>query len=227
MICAAQLGADLNMHGPTGVFSWPSKSHPLKYAEDADTAAAETTIHSLVEFLDTWVASAESGGHKVHLIAHSMGNRVALSALQELKRKHYNVGGPMFGQILFASPDVGVSKFRESIKTIRGIADDLTLYTHDGDKALWLSKKINGETRAGHYNPVVALNGLKTVQFSSDNWALKLGHSFFREAQCLIDLTHMFFGKKSRRITVHDVSKPFPSKEHPDHNSGNVFQLEL
>ena len=77
---AAQLRRDLNYDSALFVFSWPSRGSMWRYGTDLDSAAA--AAKSLAEFL----AAVEhaTGAEKIHLVAHSMGNRVLLPALKRI-----------------------------------------------------------------------------------------------------------------------------------------------
>jgi esterase/lipase superfamily enzyme len=75
-LCAAQIGADLGLDGVMAVFSWPSRGTVVDYAADeAPIEASEPPIAGfLIEFVE------RSGAQAVHIIAHSVENRVATSA---------------------------------------------------------------------------------------------------------------------------------------------------
>lgn len=73
----AQLARDLNYDSSLFVFSWPSKGRPWRYG--TDRGSANKAAASLATFLE--MVGAASGAAKIHIIAHSMGNRVLLAAL--------------------------------------------------------------------------------------------------------------------------------------------------
>ncbi|OQX05900.1 MAG: hypothetical protein BWK76_26850, partial [Desulfobulbaceae bacterium A2] len=75
---AAQLAYDLQFGGRLLLFSWPSLgSLPGYLADEERAAAAAAPLHELLQLL------AEGPWGKVHLLAHSMGNRVLLSGLAD------------------------------------------------------------------------------------------------------------------------------------------------
>ncbi|OQX04549.1 MAG: hypothetical protein BWK76_28570, partial [Desulfobulbaceae bacterium A2] len=75
---AAQLAWDLLFSGRVLLFSWPSLgSLPWYVADEERAAAAAAPLHELLQLL------AEGPWNKVHLLAHSMGNRVLLSGLAD------------------------------------------------------------------------------------------------------------------------------------------------
>ena len=78
-IRAAQIGFDLK--APlTAFFSWPSRGTVAAYP--ADEASIEASERAITDFLVDF--TAQCGAEKVHVIAHSMGNRGLLRALQRI-----------------------------------------------------------------------------------------------------------------------------------------------
>ena len=74
----AQLAYDLDFDGTPMLYSWPSQASPTAYA--VDEAAVGISGRRMADFLETVVA--QSGAEHIHLIAHSMGNRALIEALQ-------------------------------------------------------------------------------------------------------------------------------------------------
>jgi esterase/lipase superfamily enzyme len=74
---AAQLGFDLQVRGITVLYSWPSRGNVAAYL--ADLSAIEASETQIADFLLAVSALADRG--KVHIVAHSMGNRGLLGAL--------------------------------------------------------------------------------------------------------------------------------------------------
>src|SRR5205085_4073076 len=100
----AQLVRDLHFQGAPILYSWPSKDKLLAYTEDEDTVTW-TTFH-LRDFLQE--LGQRSHAMKIHLIAHSMGNRALASALQMIASKRGSNAAPPFSQVVLAAPDIGV-----------------------------------------------------------------------------------------------------------------------
>ena len=80
-IRAAQIGFDLKIPGEMAFFSWPSRGTLDGYT--ADEASIEASEGAITDFLVR--LAAESGADVVHVIAHSMGNRGLLRALQRIE----------------------------------------------------------------------------------------------------------------------------------------------
>jgi Alpha/beta hydrolase of unknown function (DUF900) len=72
---AAQLAYDLQFTGVPMLYSWPSEARARRYAVDEDNAR-----WSLPHFREFLRVLREEVGCPVHVIAHSMGNRVAWTA---------------------------------------------------------------------------------------------------------------------------------------------------
>jgi esterase/lipase superfamily enzyme len=74
---AVQLTWDLQFQGVPILYSWPSADSPLKYTNDE--SAAEWAVPHLERFLR--IVAQRSGARKIHIIAHSLGNRALVKAL--------------------------------------------------------------------------------------------------------------------------------------------------
>jgi esterase/lipase superfamily enzyme len=173
---AAQMVYDLDFDGTPILYSWPSQGSATAYA--VDEASVGISGRKMADFLETVVA--ESGAERIHLLAHSMGNRALIEALQTYlakrapdKRRH------IFGQIVFTAPDVDRDYFTDAIDSLRGAAERVTLYASDNDYALRTSQYVHGAPRAGTAGAVIIrLPGLDTIDMSAVP-ADALGHSYF------------------------------------------------
>lgn len=141
----AQMAYDMNFDGLPVLYSWPSHGSVMSYI--ADTAVVNLSGRRLSRFLEDLVA--KSGATRIHLIAHSMGNRAMTDAL-ELFALRYQGRTPAFDQVLFTAPDLDAGLFAEMMKTIRPIANRITLYASNKDWALAVSRQLHGDApRAG------------------------------------------------------------------------------
>jgi esterase/lipase superfamily enzyme len=186
-IRAAQLGFDLKVPGPTAFFSWPSLGNSLDSslldayrADEKSIVASEAAITDfLVEF------SQKSKATNINLIAHSMGNRGLLGALQRITAKAELRGQVKFNQIFLAAPDVGRDDFLKVAKVCADFSKRTTLYTSSSDRALYASKTFNGVPRAGYFKPYTVIPEVDTIAVPNFNIDL-LGHSYFAEAEALL-----------------------------------------
>lgn len=174
---AAQLGFDLKVPGITVLYSWPSRGSVSGYL--ADLSAIEASEAQIADFLIAVSTLADRG--KVHIIAHSMGNRGLLRALHRATAQAALRAGTRFGQIFLSAPDISVAAFRQLASVYPQVAERTTLYVADQDRALaaleWFTE---GGSRVGGSPPVLVLPGIDTVRVR-DNSLFRLGHSYFAE----------------------------------------------
>jgi esterase/lipase superfamily enzyme len=200
----AQLAFDLKFEGAPIFYSWPSQGGILQYS--ADETNAVWAAPDLKRFL-TAVAQ-ESGAESVHVIAHSMGNRVLGSALQSLA---YEMGdqGPLFNQVVLTAPDIDADVFKRDIApAIVRTAERITLYASSNDKALALSKQVHRYPRAGDSGQgLVVVPGIDTIDVSKVDTSL-LGHSYYGSNRTVLaDLVDLLHGAKppSQRPFLHPM----------------------
>lgn len=181
-ICAAQIGADLNLPGAMAFFSWPSHGKTLKYpADEASIEASETQI---TKFLTDF--STQSGARQIHLIAHSMGNRGLLRAVNRIASNVVEQTGKPFGQIILAAPDVDRRTFQDLCPAYPLVSDRTTLYISDKDLAVRTSRFLHSAERVGLAPPVTIAAGIDTVSVTKVDLSF-LGHGYV--ASCAPVLT--------------------------------------
>jgi len=106
----AQIAYDLKFDDAPIFFSWPSQGGLFKYTID-ETNVMWTVPH-LREFL-TGVAE-RTGARRIHLVAHSMGNRALTSALRDLSFLPED-RRPRFNEVVLTAPDIDAEVFRKDI----------------------------------------------------------------------------------------------------------------
>jgi len=184
-IRAAQIGFDIKVPGATAFFSWPSQGNPAAYL--ADEAAIEASEWAITEFL---VAFCDRlGADKVHLVAHSMGNRGLLRALQRIAADAQARGRVRFGQVFLAAPDLDRDLFLELAHLYPRFAERTTLYASDADRAVHLSGLLHLAPRAGYFRPYTVAPGIDTIAVPDFDIDF-LGHGYFAEAEAMLDDIH-------------------------------------
>jgi esterase/lipase superfamily enzyme len=173
---AAQLGFDLQVPGITALYSWPSRGSVGAYF--GDLASIEASEEHIASFLVRAAELAERG--KVHIIAHSMGNRGLLRAMHRATTQAALRSGTRFGQIFLSAPDVDANLFRQLAVVYPQIAERTTLYVADQDKAIAALEWMTEGGRAGGAPPVIVLPGIDTVRVHGSS-LFRLGHSYFAE----------------------------------------------
>ena len=176
------MGFDLQVPGITAFYSWPSQGKLSAYP--VDEASIEASEKYMTEFLLNLAEKTDI--EKIHIIAHSMGNRGLLRAVQRIISQVQTITNIAFGQIILAAPDVDIDLFKELAKGYRQLAERTTLYISSKDKALATSALIHQHGRAGFFPPVTVVEGIDTVKVSKIDLTL-LGHGYFADARLVLE----------------------------------------
>ncbi|WP_300531352.1 alpha/beta hydrolase [Maricaulis sp.] len=169
----AQLAVDLDMRDGGVFFSWPTGNSVAAYQESQNNVSV--SARRLARFLEQVLA--EAGDADVHLIAHSMGNRVLLQAMERI---YEDDSAPLFAQVFWASPDVDAENFSEALREMPGIAQGMTAYTSSRDRALQVSRALSGDyPRAGQSEPLPQIAGMITAVDTTPLSVGMLGHTDF------------------------------------------------
>jgi esterase/lipase superfamily enzyme len=179
----AQIAYDLRFQGVPMLYSWPSTGGTLRYMEDETNA--RWTVPHFDEFLT--MARTAIGATGIHVIAHSMGNRV----LTECLRTHRLEGaGAKLLQVVLAAPDIDADTFADLAREFNAQAERVTLYASSGDLALKASKLVHGYPRAGDSEPTLVItDGVDTIDASGIDTNL-LGHSYVGTATSILADVH-------------------------------------
>jgi esterase/lipase superfamily enzyme len=138
----AQIAFDLKFAGAPVMYSWPSQSRSSLEAYRTDGQMAGWSEEHLIDFVST--VARESGARRIHLIAHSMGNRVVAAALRRLVEQCVNGRLPRFNEVILSAPDIDADYFKTAIAPrIVHSADRITIYSSSRDYALKISSFFN------------------------------------------------------------------------------------
>lgn len=187
----AQMAHDLGFEGAPVFFSWPSQGEFSDYTVDENTIT--WAVPHLKEFLLDVVRQSDAS--RIHLIAHSMGNRALTAALRNLRLEFPN-HPKFFQEIVLAAPDIDAEEFKNQIApAIIPAAERITLYASSNDHALMASRLIHGFSRAGESGEnLVIIPGIDTIDVSQVDESL-LGHSYYGgSGPVLQDLQAIFRG---------------------------------
>jgi esterase/lipase superfamily enzyme len=205
---AAQMSYDLAFDGPVVVFSWPSQAGPLVTDYRKDERNAELSADNLRNVILGLLQGP--GPVTLHVIAHSMGNRVLSSALQQIAAT--STTSPRLRQVAMVAPDIDAELFRRAAGKLASMAERVTLYASAGDAALRLSQGFAGYARAGQGgSDVMVVPGIDTVDASSvDTSLLGLGHSYYADNSTILsDLFALLRGRPpSERFGLSAVDTP-------------------
>ncbi|MFO7444935.1 MAG: alpha/beta hydrolase [Ignavibacteriaceae bacterium] len=200
---AAQIAYDIPFYGNPGFFSWPSCGTLLSYFKDIE--CADASINYLQEFIEKILLNTNI--EKLHLIAHSMGNRImAVSLTNLLNKSELKEKLKIIRQIILAAPDIDQNVFRNNILPhFINIGEGRTLYSSDKDKALHLSEELRlGLCRLGDAGESLFISpGLDTVDASNVKSSAS-GHAYIFDTKELLSdlyyLLHKGFNPKDRRL---------------------------
>jgi esterase/lipase superfamily enzyme len=182
---AAQIGFDLSVKGAMAFFSWPSQGATGGYP--ADEATIEASEGAIANFMTDF--ADRSGAAAVHVIAHSMGNRGVLRAVNRIAAAAERRSGKPFGQIILAAADVDADVFRQLSAAYAEVAARTTLYVSKRDLAVEASRWLHAFPRAGLMPPVLVAPGIDTVNVTDVDLTL-LGHGYVAEARAVLTDMH-------------------------------------
>lgn len=133
------------------LFTWPSRGSIFAYGYDRESATySRNALEELLQGLARDPAVGE-----VSLLAHSMGNWVALEALTQMAVRNRGIP-PKIANVMLASPDVDADVFRTQIAEMTGRRPKFTLFVSQDDRALALSRRVWGnKDRLGAVDPDV------------------------------------------------------------------------
>lgn len=199
-----QVWADLGIKGIPAFFSWPSRDSTLNYT--FDEATAEASERFLREFLDQIQTKIKP--ESVHVIAHSMGNRVLLRTINRAIADARHKSGGRFGQIILAAPDVDRDVFEDLARAYPLISEGTTVYVSRKDEAVHFSGEVHFYPRVGAPPPFVQVAKVNTVEVIAPRGLLDLGHGYFAEfVPVLDDIRSLITTKKPIAARRFDASE--------------------
>jgi esterase/lipase superfamily enzyme len=156
---AAELWHFLGREGVFIVYSWPAGSPGLLRGYTHDRESGEFTTYHLKEFLRGLTEFDEV--RRLHLIGHSRGNDVLLTAFRELVIELRAAGEDVrsrlrIGNAIIAAPDLDVEVVTQRFSTGRlpMAIERGTLYVSSKDKAIGLADWLfNSDRRMGQLRP--------------------------------------------------------------------------
>lgn len=196
----AQIAYDLRFRGAPIMYSWPSQGRSSLDAYKADGRTAKWCEENVTDFVAA--VARESGARKIHLIAHSMGNRIVAAALRRLAYLRRIDEMPRFNEVILTAPDIDAETFRESIAPrIVQAAERITIYASSNDVALKASSLLNTLEGArlgmgGRYLTVFPeYEQIDVVDASAvDTSLFAFGHSYHADSDSVLADIRLVFG---------------------------------
>jgi esterase/lipase superfamily enzyme len=184
---SAQFANDLDWGGATIAFAWPAYDGILDFDGDREIAVeAAPALAELLELIDR-----AGVAHRDHMVAHSMGGRIAVMALSLIATDRGIDGrGPMIDELVLAAPEIPSAMLQAEAPGLDRMTGRTTLYVSRADRALLLAGHYTGDDSAGDAaNTVVILPGIETIDATEINNEF-LGHSYYRTNRALLTDMH-------------------------------------
>lgn len=205
MLRGAQIAVDFDFKGLPVAFTWPSNGRTASYA--SDWADALWSAHYLEIFLAE--LKAQFGDRRIHIVSHSMGNKVLLHAMRQMAARGVDAG---IENVILCAPDFDAQFFVEQIADpIRPLAEHWTIYTSENDLALNISSKLSSAPRLGSPNPLV--DGYEIIDASKievSPWSVPENHSYYAvKSRVIDDIAAVLAGVRpdARGLLRREVSK--------------------
>jgi esterase/lipase superfamily enzyme len=192
---AGQLVYDLAFDGAPVVYSWPSQGSLLPLAYTKDQRNADLSAAALREVL---MDLAGLEGAVVHVIAHSMGNKVLADALADMGAPQRG-GKPVLGELALVAPDIDAELFRQAARRLAPTATRLTLYASSADGAMIAAQRVAGYKRAGQAGQdILVLPGIDTIDATDvDTSLLGVSHSYYADNTTILsDIFSLLRGRR-------------------------------
>jgi esterase/lipase superfamily enzyme len=138
---AAQLNSDMRFSGKSIAFVWPSRATIGGYVADRESSTYSRDLFE--KFLNDLAMTP--GVRKIDLVAHSMGNWLAVETLRQAKIRGHSSFIPKLNEIVLMSPDVDIDVFRSDLDDIGRLNIPITLLISSDDRALALSQRLAGD----------------------------------------------------------------------------------
>lgn len=187
----AQIVHDSGVKSAPILVTWPSRGSLLAYGYDREsTNYTRNTLEALFQYL-----AADPEVKEVSILAHSMGNWLALEGLRQMAIR--NDGLPAkFKNVMLAAPDVDVDVFRSQIEDMGEHRPRFTLFVSADDRALAFSRRIWGDVpRLGSIDPERApykeemeTNKITVIDLTKVKAGDGLHHSKFAESPQVVQL---------------------------------------
>jgi esterase/lipase superfamily enzyme len=207
LLRTAQIAYDLDFLGAPLLYSWPSNGDVVSYVPD--TNKNDWTIPHLSGFL--LAIGGQLNPSNIHIFAHSMGSRALVQAMDRMSQRA--ASSTRFGHLVFAAPDVDSGVFKQLGPALQKISTRTTLYASSKDRALILSKALNGYPRAGDSEPTpLIVAGIDSIDVSAvDTDFLGLRHSYYADKRSLLsDVFYLLTAglEPEKRFGIRGVGTP-------------------
>jgi hypothetical protein len=132
-------------------------------------------------------------GRRIHVLAHSMGNRVLLNAVQSLVADNRLAPNEiLFDRVALCAPDVAPNEFGPLCEALKQHSGAVTYYFATNDLALAMSRGLHVDKQAGLR--FFYVKGMDTIDATEANLEmLSMGHTYYAESPVLRYDLHLYF----------------------------------
>jgi esterase/lipase superfamily enzyme len=144
----------------------------------------EASIEASEGFITDFLTSmaTKSGASRVHIIAHSMGNRALLRVMDRIAATAAERAQKPFSQVILAAADVDQDTFKRLSVAYQRVAQRTTMYVCAKDRAVEASHWLHDYPRAGIAPPVMIVPGIDTINVTNLDLT-GLAHCYVAEAR--------------------------------------------
>ena len=187
----AQIVHDSGVHSAPILITWPSRGSLLAYGYDREsTNYTRNALENLFQYL-----YRDPEVKEVSILAHSMGNWLALEALRQMAIRNGELPAK-FKNVMLAAPDVDVDVFRQQIADMGEKHPNFTLFVSRDDRALAVSRRVWGDvSRLGAIDPEqapfkkeLADNKITVIDLTKIKAGDSLNHGKFAESPEIVRL---------------------------------------
>ncbi len=162
----AQMDLDFEFPAATILYAWPAASNITSYIHDIDSTTFARD--GLVELLS---GLASSGVSRIVVVGHSMGARLAMEAVRDLRLKNDRRFFEKLGGIALLSPDIDNDLFAAQLRALAGMSAPVVAYVSPDDVTLenFSNFFIEGKDRLGTIKSAGLLDGQKALLIDVTN----------------------------------------------------------
>ncbi len=170
----AQIAHDFDAQVPVIAYSWPSAGSPQGYVYDRDSVIFSR------DGLETLLRALTGQGHRVLIVAHSMGGQLVMESLRQISISGDGAVLRQLSGVALISPDIDEDVFRRQAERIRPFPQPFMLMVSARDRALGLAAFLTGKpARLGSIAEPERLAGLpvEVIDLSAVQGGDRAGHS--------------------------------------------------
>jgi esterase/lipase superfamily enzyme len=178
-----QLVFDLQFEGTAISYTWPSGAGVQDYL------VAEGTVDWAKRHLALFLAdlTVSAGSQSIHVVAHSLGNRLLARALDQLIAEN-KTEDPFLDHLVMAAADLDVDEYRQLAPHLKESTGNLTIYVSPNARALKASRTLARYARVGEGGKrMVLLPGVDTIDAGNDEGVVSfLNHSYLGDSRSVL-----------------------------------------